>query len=103
MKMSEFTHGKWEVAPDGCVILPNGKWYLPCRTLDSKTETMANARLIAAAPEMYEAISECTDTLEAIHLRDDCHEAADLYEIEELLHSLWELLARIDGEVAEHE
>ena len=82
--MNEFTKGKWNVAPDGCVILPNGKWYLPCRTLDSNNETMANARLIAAAPEMYDALDTCAKILYGLH------EFAAAQKVHKLI-------ARIDG------
>ena len=98
--MTAFTKGKWKVEAvygDHPIVTANGRIVADCFNSE------ANARLIAAAPDMYEAITECADTLEAIHLRDDCNEAADLYEIEELIHALWELLGRIDGKEDNHE
>ncbi len=112
--MSEFTKGSWFSAQSEikagkhrrtkiyCVVSREDGTLKTIATLSGTTaEAKANARLIAAAPEMYEAITECANTLEAIRLRDDCNEAADLYEVEELIHSLWDLLASIDGEEAE--
>lgn len=108
--MSKFTKGKWKAfygekfhtihqahADDeqghdygnGELIAHVVQWH--------KGHDWANARLIAAAPEMYDAITECADTLQAIKNADDCNEAVRLYDVEELIHSLWELLARIDG------
>ncbi len=94
--MSEFTKGKWEYWKDANYPY----WYVGKKGSGRYLATVdkeANARLIAAASEMYQAITECADTLEAIKNSDECKETADLYQLEELIHALWELLARIDG------
>ncbi len=87
--MPDFTQGKGEAHPNRVMVKGH-----PLALVNGGKE--ADVRLMAATPEMYEAITECADTLEAIRLRDDCYEAADLYQLEELIHALWELLARID-------
>ena len=109
--MSDFTKGIWEYdeyVPEGVTL--NGKEYIIFTGSvnpddDGSDIALArhedDAKLIAAAPEMFEAITECADTLEAIKFRDDCKEAADFYQLEELIHALWELLARIHADKKE--
>ena len=106
--MIDFTKGKWKVIQgagiDELDVISEDKRNICCLfgySVSRWNEQKANARLIAAAPEMYEAITECADTLEAIKNSDECKETADLYQSEELIHSLWELLARIDGNETE--
>ena len=56
--MAKFTAGKWEAYSDGSVYLPNGKWYIPRGFIDD-AEIKVDARLIAAAPRMYELLKQC--------------------------------------------
>lgn len=96
--MTNFTKGKWTIEfmyGDHPIVTVNGRIVADCFNNE------ANARLIAAAPDMYEALTECADTLEIIKNSDECKETADLYQLEELIHALWELLARIDGDSQE--
>ena len=65
--MSDFTKGKWEIAADGCIEIysENGliiKGIAEVAEYDT-AEGKANARLIAAAPEMYELLSEMYELL----------------------------------------
>ena len=99
--MSGFSQGKWFT--DGLGIVRSYDEYEQrsiaklIRDDDTKDIDDANERLILAAPEMYEAINECADTLQAIKDIDDCKDTAELYQVEDFVHYLWELVARIDG------
>ncbi|MBQ3695044.1 MAG: hypothetical protein II884_09745 [Synergistaceae bacterium] len=102
--MSKFTKGKWSVeyGIDIKSDIRKDAYIAQLFFLGERFEEQAaNGRLIAAAPEMYEALTECADTLEIIKHSDECKETADLYQLEELIHALWELLARIDGDSQE--
>lgn len=87
--MSEFTPGKWWIAPpifDGDVI------FAPAQEKGRRNEVVAmgilnnaDARLIAAAPEMYELLQSLISVL-AVHSYSQS-EAVKIYK----------LLARIDG------
>ena len=101
--MSEFTKGKWELYPHvvrvSCRVLATIRVpdsdianiaYVPVIHGFPKQEGQANARLIAAAPEMYELLEECADELGAIGLPT-------------LSRECYELLARIDGKKANHD
>ena len=64
--MSKFTKGKWEVehgAFDPEIICEN-KYLEFIYNLEHLEETEANARLIAAAPEMYEWLKTITKIFE---------------------------------------
>ena len=92
--MSKFTKGKWKNYINKCVYVLDKKNKFPRFIVflvcgNTEEEAQANARLIAAAPEMYELLSECADTLNHIG-----HKV--------LGNICLELLARIDGE-AENE
>ena len=52
--MSKFTQGEWKYNKE-YIFLPNGKWYQP-NGFVSDEERQANARLITAAPKMYERL-----------------------------------------------
>lgn len=98
--MSEFTKGKWEYAeyvPEGVTI--NGKEFIiftgSVNPQDEGDDVAlarreADARLIAAAPEMYE---ELIFAMAALRDGDSCDKKrADKIEA---------LLARIDGDIQE--
>ena len=59
-------------------------------TKKGRAEDEANARLIAAAPEMYEILSELLDTLEM----------SKGYGFDEDYEKLCEVLAKVEGETA---
>ena len=91
--MSKFTKGKWQCdfeeskyifCCDGDVL---GEVYFT--TSDEETE--ANARLIAAAPEMYELLENLVDIL-----------LSHLYSEDKAIRIV-DLLARIDGEEKVHD
>ena len=97
--MSKFTKGTWELNKHFDVVSENGQFIALCCIRHKKLgyhyieniklyneETKANARLIAAAPEMYELISEALGRCKGNSV------FADLYSQEK------ELLAQIDGE-----
>ena len=90
--MSDITPGKWWVAPFDVI---GDAIYAPVQTENRRNEVVAfgitnksDARLIAAAPEMYELLK-------------DYH--ADPAEQIAWLISRHNLLARIDGKDASHE
>lgn len=62
------TPGPWELAmsADGCFILfgPKGRKLLTIPLDEQDEEKVANARLIAAAPELLEVIREAVDRAE---------------------------------------
>lgn len=73
MSKAKHTQGKWSVADYGhCVAvevkLDNGQEHtimtdLLCHAAKFNGDAMANARLIAASPEMYETLKEILDDL----------------------------------------
>ena len=82
--MSEFTSGKWEadvLYGDHFVVFANSHMIADCFSSE------ANARLIAAAPEMYKLLK-----LVANYKPDF---------VWDVVHHAQDLLARIDGEEAE--
>ena len=100
--MSRFTQGKWELYPH--VVRASFRVLATIRQADSdianiayipvihgfpEQEGQANARLIAAAPEMYEL-------LQSLSYRTSGMEEREVVKIRELL-------ARIDGKDANHE
>ena len=83
--MIEFTKGKWEYWKDANYPY----WYVGKKGSGRYLATVdkeANARLIAAAPDMYELLLEIKEVLKQY----DCEEALCYLGLEELL-------ARIDG------
>ena len=92
--MSKFTPGKWMVDGNGVSVFDERKeatlfivdnvWEWE----DTEGEADANARLIAAAPEMYAFLK-------------DCVEALYMNACPKLKRRALELLASIDGEEAE--
>lgn len=65
-----YTPGPWELAmsADGCFILfgPKGRKLLTIPLDEQNEEKAANARLIAAAPELYEMLSEVLSSIERV-------------------------------------
>lgn len=90
--MSNFTKGKWEVDRTGFDIeITCGDMYLASMyNLEHLEETEANARLIAAAPEMYDELYEILQFMKGKTLWERDEYA--LYEKD-----IEELLERIDG------
>ena len=56
--MSEFTKGKWIIDRDGSAIFSDSEdcYVAELSPANSDEQVAANARLIAAAPEMYEEL-----------------------------------------------
>ena len=87
--MSEFTQGEWVYDEPFGVIYSDATNMVIANVPGAGTgscfcltpEGQANARLIAAAPEMYRLLDECVDELGATGLSEECYE----------------LLNRIDG------
>lgn len=69
--MSKHTPGPWqfytEPQPNGCPIVGDGRGLMVAMLAhsihyqDQKSEALANARLIAAAPDLLEALAVMTD------------------------------------------
>ena len=89
--MSEFTKGTWIIDTDGNGIYSDTEEYqvayISYINYNKNKEMQANARLIAAAPEMYEMLIFALKEAENGHLMDG-----------ELIK---DLLARIDGKEAQ--
>ena len=94
--MSKFTQGKWEWDKENCLVFTtiftvhgsSERYYVADFELDyaiSREEREANARLIAAAPEMYELLESLVNIL-LVHS----------YSQEKAIR-IANLLARIDG------
>lgn len=86
--MSKFTQGKWVTCVDGSVDILDGKGRVIGTFCDivgahEEAEMMDNARLIAAAPEMYKLLRN-------LSFRTSGMEQHEVLKIRELL-------ARIDG------
>lgn len=70
MSETPWTEGPWFVERDFDIRAPDGNdtpWHVALAMADCGTvnEGKANARLCAAAPELYAALMECADDLEA--------------------------------------
>lgn len=106
--MSKFTQGKWHSDEYGCFVFAHGTemmvcemrgmgWFRSKGITDEEALSIqaANARLIAAAPEMYDL------------LYDAMQELKGYKPIENGISSIWpdieELLARIDGKEVGHD
>ena len=97
--MSEFTKGKWEVQDwteklDGeflpeYAVCVGDEWIADC------ADNEANARLIAAAPEMYDELYEALQLL-----RGKSSYEGDEFSCEAKF--IQELMARIDGKEVNH-
>lgn len=93
--MSKFTPGKWEVETHGISVFDERCEQTLFITdnvyswADNDSEAEANARLIAAAPEMYRLLSSL---LYRCIIIDDC-----------VVDEIKQLIASIDGKEAEHD
>lgn len=90
--MSDFTQGTWRACVDGSVDILDGKGRVIGTFCDivgahEEAEMMDNARLIAAAPKMYELLQEAFLTLQRADMDEPLRLAID------------ECLCRITGEV----
>ena len=90
--MSIFTQGKWSACVDWSVDILDGKGRVIGTFCDivgahEEGETMANARLIASAPRMYELLQEAFLALQRADADEPLRFAID------------ECLCRITGEV----
>ena len=92
--MSKFTQGEWKYNKE-YIFLPNGKWYQP-NGFVSDEERQANARLITAAPKMYERLKLVARLIsrQAQGQFNDKFDPA-------IADSIYELLASIDNEPVE--
>ena len=93
--MSKFTKGTWKPCIDGSVDIEDARGRLIgticdiVRLYDDEAEAMANARLIASAPEMYALIASFAALPD-----EQCL-------ISPMIHEACELIARIDSEEVE--
>lgn len=67
MKEYDFTPGPWHVSNEGKLVIRDDEWFVPVATAGYATndEELATAKLIAAAPDLLEALQRL------IHA--DCH------------------------------
>ena len=86
--MNKFTRGEWKAYPDGSIdVEVNGRTEHSYADLISADDEAlaANAKLIAAAPEMYELLRRFAN----------CRHEDDMFDIMECAQ---DLIARIDSE-----
>ena len=89
--MSKFTKGKWIIDRDGSAIFSDSEdcYVAELSPANSDEQVAANARLITAAPEMYELLYEALQELKGY---DPIGNG-----ISTIYPYIEELLARIDG------
>ena len=68
--MSEHTPGPWEVQGD-LVVRPDGYSVAECQAQEVDGQYYANARLIAAAPDLLEALGQCLEVMDEYHVNHD--------------------------------
>ena len=100
--MSKFTKGPWKVTPH-LDVMKGHNYIAPISIMTKKymtvnEETRANARLIAAAPEMYELLDYIASYLTALSKLIPLSGLLINY-----LSMINDLVARIDGEEERHE
>ena len=102
-KRAQFTPGPWEVTgPNTCeVITSNTGTYKPIRTIAKVNgywdgEVLANMRLIAAAPAMYEELGKCVSLIRALQERLNAHEEMCNFDDEEIAGAI-AALAQAEG------
>ena len=86
--MSKFTQGNWYVE-DGYIFAETGEYIASVASVCDYTTDDANARLIAAAPEMYDELYEVLQLLKGLKSYDD-----DMFDVH--AKSIKELFKRID-------
>ena len=92
-KRATFTPGPWEIQDAGPGTIRGLRFRVVtkdsiiARTTDGWKEARANARLIAAAPEMYEVLQELADSMEL----------AKNYGYEKEHAMIQEVLAKVEG------
>jgi hypothetical protein len=85
--MSEFTPGPWEVFNEGLGSYKVSKCdaWLGSSTLRTNEENIANANLIAAAPELYRECQNAKARLESVLLNEEAAKAFNNANLDELL------------------
>lgn len=60
MKEHDYTPGPWHVSNEGKLVIRDDEWFVPVATAGYATndEELATAKLIAAAPDLLEALQE---------------------------------------------
>lgn len=82
--MAEFTKGTWK--SNGTLVEVSGEEIARTWTCVSGVpESEANARLIAAAPDLFEALSELLDSIESA---GGCDENGDAFDITKAMAAL---------------
>ena len=95
--MSSFTGGKWEWSQERTKLYTES-----VIILETKRETTKeDARLIAAAPEMYSLLNKAHSMLYRLTMGELT--VLEFMDLKKLIKESGELLRRIDGEDAEHE
>lgn len=97
--MSKFTKGTWKACVDASVDVMDEQGKLTCTFCDivglhDKRERLANARLIANAPGMYELLLELAGLPS-----EQC--MGGTLDISPLIHDARRLIGRVDNEEAE--
>lgn len=61
MKEHDYTPGPWHVSNEGKLVIRDDEWFVPVATAGYATndEELATANLIAAAPDLLEALQAC--------------------------------------------
>ena len=88
--MSNYTPGPWQVGDLSPKTIYKGdisfaEVYIEGVSQERKAQAHANARLMAAAPELLEALKEMLETLEIFDLSFDC------------MHQAWQAIAKAEG------
>jgi hypothetical protein len=100
--MSKHTSGPWLVAPDGNVVSGQAGIVerIAVSIFCSKERRDANARLIAAAPEMLEALREFMGDFVSIVTAANHNDLATIiYVAKACQKEISELLKKVEGEV----
>ena len=80
--MSAHTPGPWEIEEDDCILyIGDGEELIASVDLDAWPDiSRANARLIAAAPELLEATRESLNVLARVHEDGGCPACEEEYQ-----------------------
>ena len=97
---AKHTPGPWKMRetysngePNGCVIEPM-RYEL---TTSNNDENYANARLIAAAPEMLEALRAFTASWDAYHADEGIYNPHDQPAFQEAVEGLYRVMEKAEG------